>query len=98
MASKLNVWKAVKLLGVNSRGWFNVWELAGPAKSGVRAEIMSLLAGVKVPKAKAGVNALRVALYAVAAVPDGSYAAQDEAFKAWAKAVAAGPEPAADAA
>ena len=55
--------EAVRLFGVYTAGRFQLWGLAGSAKAGCRAHIMSALVGSRVPQSKSGINALRDALY-----------------------------------
>lgn len=57
---------ALARLKLETRGFFHVHELAGPSKAGTRAELATLLFGVKTPQARAGVTALEAAFYALA--------------------------------
>jgi hypothetical protein len=63
--------EALKLMGVYTGGRFGAWALAGGAKASCRADIMSALAGKRIPQSKSGVNALNDALYAAVGVKGG---------------------------
>lgn len=49
---------ALQLIGENTRNIYDVWQLAGDAKSTIRQQVMTALTGIKHPKAKCGVNAI----------------------------------------
>ena len=71
---------------------FDVWALAGSQRASVRAHVMSELInnGNRVPQAKAGVNALRDALYDLGSIAGSCSAHREDNFKAWAKSVTRG--------
>ena len=54
--------KALNLFRVSTRGFCDPWDLMGPGNASIRVEIMSGILGHPVPRAKAGVTALRSAL------------------------------------
>jgi hypothetical protein len=53
----------IALLGTLTSGFYDTYRVAGPAHRANRARIMSLLLGVRVPVAKAGVTAMESALF-----------------------------------
>lgn len=55
-----------------TNGYCDVWDLMGDRSSDHRADIMSKLCGKPMPKANAGVKALREELMRVLGVADGS--------------------------
>ena len=55
--------QAIKVLGTYSAGRYDVWSLAGSARASCRAHVMSTLLGVKTPRSKSGVNAIRQEFY-----------------------------------
>lgn len=63
----------------------DVWEMAGPAGSDKRRQLMTILAGEKLPKSQCGINALRERLYQLSGVKvDGiCQAAMQDAFVEW---------------
>ncbi len=75
-----NVERAVRLLGVYSAGRFDIWALAGSARGSQRAHVLSALAGVKVPQSKAGVNAIRSALYEAIGITGECEAHREDSF------------------
>jgi len=73
--------EALRLLGQYTAGRYTILDLAGPRKVHCRIEIMSTLTGVKTPQSKAGVNALRDALYTLFPPLTGSCrAVREDAF------------------
>jgi hypothetical protein len=74
--------EAVRLVGVYTAGRFQLWSLAGPAKASCRAHVASVFHGVKVPQGKAGVNALRDALYPAVGASGACEAVRAEDFAA----------------
>lgn len=83
MSESANTAEAVRLLGVYTAGRFDVWVLAGNAKAGCRAHIMSALLGRRVPQSKSGVNAMREAFYNLANPAGDCPAAREKSFIAW---------------
>lgn len=67
--------------------YFDIWGLAGPSNSRVRAEIASLLAGERVPVKAAGVTAIETFLLALAPVAGDCYASRRDALAAWCRTV-----------
>lgn len=77
--------EALRLLGVYTGGRFDVWMLVGPANAAHRAQVLSALRGSRVPQSKAGVNALKGALYSEAGVTGDCEADRDRNFVAFCK-------------
>lgn len=77
--------EALRLLGAYTGGRFDIWMLAGPQKVMCRTQIMSALAGVRVPQSKAGVNAMWRAFIELSGVQGGCLAEQHDNFMEWAK-------------
>ena len=84
--------EALRLLGVYTAGRFDIWMLAGNAKAGCRAHIMSELLGVRTPQSKSGVNTLRDAFNALANAQGECIAQRESNFIGWAKAQNVYPE------
>lgn len=82
--------RALKLLDTATHGRFDFWMLSGDSNGAKRAEIMTAFNGVKTPKGKAGVNAMRNAFYAVANPAGDCEAARQPAFAEWARKVLSG--------
>jgi hypothetical protein len=59
--------------------------LAGDANVNARRAIMSTLAGHKVPRAKAGINAIRQAFYAISSITGTCLNDQENKFIEWAR-------------
>jgi hypothetical protein len=76
---------ALMLLAKYTRWRFDFWDLAGPASADARQEIASALAGVRVPKSKAGVTMLRAAFYDLAKPEGNCLAAREQSFIGWAE-------------
>ena len=55
--------RAIRVLGAYTAQRFDIWVLSGNAKAGCRAHVMSELLGVKTPRSKSGVNAIRQEFY-----------------------------------
>lgn len=58
MQSKLNKLTAIKMLGQFSKH-YDTWGMMGPVLANMRQELMTLLVGKKLPKAKCGVTEIR---------------------------------------
>ena len=84
---KPNQIEALRLLGEQTRGTFDPWDLTGPANAPVRARIMSALLDRRTPASKSGVTALRFHFSKLYAAPGGCRAERDSAFAAWAAAI-----------
>jgi hypothetical protein len=72
---------AIQMLGHNTAGRFDVWQLAGPRNGGRRARILSALTGTRQPQSKAGVTALRSAFYDVLGIIGDCEAERAENFR-----------------
>ena len=82
---KQNEQKALDLFRYHTGGTFEVYRLIGDACRNRRVVILSALAGEPVPQRKAGINALRVAMWSLY---NGIYtcpADHEQKFIAWAK-------------
>ena len=77
--------KALYLFGMYTRQSFVAWDLAGPSNAKIRATILSLLQGAKVPQSKAGISALQAAFYSLAQTHGECSAERQENFTAWAR-------------
>ena len=55
--------EAIQLISNYTRGYFDVYDMAGPASSKRRQEVVSLLLGKKTPVAKCGVTFIRQFLF-----------------------------------
>lgn len=86
-ALKDNELEAIRLVGVYTARSFRIDCLIGPAKSGCRAHIMSMLLNVKVPQSKSGYNALRDGLNRLSGVTGGCIASQEEELIHWCKSI-----------
>ncbi len=62
--------EAVKLLSVYTSGHFDIWALSGPSKAACRSQIMTVLTGVKTPKSRSGVTAIK-SLFMAEMTPEG---------------------------
>lgn len=80
-----NYLKAIRLLAISTDGTYDIWNLAGPRKSADRVAIMSAIQGFRVPRAKAGITALRASLIDGSGVFGDSERARDLAFIEWAR-------------
>lgn len=81
--------EAVRLLGVYTARRFDVWALAGNAKAGCRAHVMSELFGTKMTQAKSGVNALRTAFNQLSNIKGEYIKEREDNFIAWCKEIEA---------
>lgn len=81
----MNTNAALKLLDSATRGTFDFWDLAGSNSAKIRSEIMSILAGHRVPQAKAGVTAMRAAFFPLAGIEPGPSTRSADAFAVWAR-------------
>jgi hypothetical protein len=73
--------EGLRLLRIYTAGSCNVWDLMGGAKASVRAHVMAALLGVvKIPQAKAGVNALRAEFYRQAKIEGDCEATRETRF------------------
>jgi hypothetical protein len=86
-----NLKEALTVLGTYTAGRYDVWLLAGNSRAGCRAHVMSVLQGIRVPQSKAGVNALRDALYQAAGIEGECLAEKDDKFLQFAKQLAEHP-------
>jgi hypothetical protein len=77
---KPNLREALRLLGVYTAGRYDIYALAGSARAGCRAHIMSELVGAKTPQSKAGVTALRSAFYVACQVTGECEAHRERTF------------------
>lgn len=78
--------EVIKLLGSYTNNSFDIWNLAGNSNAKRRAEIMSLLAGKKIPQAKSGVTAIKQELYRLSNMTGNSCeAVRSELFVHWCK-------------
>jgi hypothetical protein len=77
--------EALRMFDRLSGGSFDAWALAGPHNAKNRAAIMTAWHGRKIPQAKAGVTAIRQAMYETAKPTGDCLAARETAFAAWAK-------------
>ena len=82
-----NVKEAIRLTGIYTGYTYNLWALAGNAKAGCRAHIMSALVGKRMPQSKSGVTALRSALYSTLGIDGTCIADEEEKFKVICKAM-----------
>lgn len=71
---------AAKLLRTYAGQWYQIDNLAGPAKASCRAHVMSTLLGVKTPQSKAGITAIREAFYAAVGLGHDCLARQEHEF------------------
>ena len=76
-----NLKEALRLVRIYTGGGCNLWQLCAKQRAGVRAHIMSALLGKKVPQSKAGINALREAIYKEAGITGSCHAHQDSNFR-----------------
>ena len=84
--------EAIGLVRTGTGGHFYTWNLSGRANGGLRAKIMGLLLGIKVPQAKAGINALIDELYRQCGITGNCGADADSNFAIYAKGVLGNPE------
>jgi len=85
-----NVREAIRILGINTAGRFDVWMLAGGPKASCRAHVMSTLAGKRMPQSKSGVTAIRSAFYEALAITGECEAHREEQFRAICRELAQG--------
>lgn len=75
-----NLREALKLLGTYTAGKYDLWLLAGSSRASCRAHVMTVLMGARIPQSKAGVNALRDALYRAAGIEGDCLAEKNDKF------------------
>ena len=75
-----NVTNAIQLLKGALGKSETLFNLAGDGNAGIRAAILSELTGEKVPKSKAGINALEKALYKAIGIEEDTAAGKESAF------------------
>lgn len=80
--------EAIKAAILRANKWGRVSNLFGPANADARQEIMTLIVGKKLPKAKCGVNAVEAAVKQLAREDGVSFerkclAEQDAVLKDW---------------
>src|SRR2546426_5946521 len=86
-----NLKEALRVLGSYTAERYDVWMLAGNSRASYRAQVMSVLKGIRVPQSKAGVHALRAALYEAANIERDCLADKDDKFIQFAKQLAEPP-------
>ena len=82
LTGKPNIPEAIRMLGFFTNGRYDVWALAGSHNGANRAIVLSHLTGIRQPQSKAGVTALREALYSVLDVTGDCLAAKEDDFLA----------------
>jgi len=83
MPNEMNITAAIRLLGEYTSGRFDVDNLYGDHNAQRRQHLMQVLTCTKVPRAKAGVNALEKAFMALAKPPANCLALQRDFFREW---------------
>lgn len=86
LTGKPNLPEAIRMLGFFTNGRYDVWMLAGSHNGANRAIVLSHLTGIRQPQSKAGVAALREALYSALNVTGNCLAAKEDDFLAKVKA------------
>lgn len=81
-----NTKEGLRLLGVYTAGYFDVWRLAGNARASVRAHIMSALMGKRMPQSKSGIHAIQEHLYVVCGIEGTCPADREDKLRDFAKA------------
>lgn len=76
---------ALKMLYVDTKGSLNPLDLMGAGFAGRRASILSSLLNRHIPRAQAGVGALKVAFYELIQPVGDCIAAREESFAALAR-------------
>ncbi len=77
--------QVLQVLNAYTRGSFNLyWSLAG-SHAAERAQIMTLIAGTKVPQAKAGITALTAAVHDLFGIEGTCHANREDNFVEFAK-------------
>lgn len=78
---------ALRLLRLYTNGRYDVYALAGGGQVRKRVAIMNALRAAKTIQVRAGVNALRLALYGLAQIDEATMtmAAAETAFQLWAR-------------
>lgn len=76
-----NTLKSIRRLGAFTRNRFDIWALAGNNLAASRAIVLSDLLGYRVPQSKAGVNALRSAMYEALGIIGECEAEREENFR-----------------
>lgn len=84
-----NLTHAIRLVGIFTAGRFDLWNLAGDQNAPDRAAILSALTGQWPPRSKAGVTALRTALYAALEITGTCEAHRQDNFAEAARAIVA---------
>ena len=59
------------------------YRLAGPRNSTARQEVMRIITGIKLPKARCGVNAIQRGLFEVADIPHNHLAGMEKDLTSW---------------
>lgn len=72
---------AIRMLKRLTHDRCDLWMLAGSSNAKLRAQLMEVLTGSKVPQAKAGINALETAFYTVCGIIGECKAERDENFR-----------------
>jgi hypothetical protein len=86
MSTRPEVLEALALVGAATGGRYRPHDLTGDHNKALRARVLSLIRGVNVPKAQAGVNAMCAELFALSGVDGACLNARENNFAAWAKA------------
>jgi hypothetical protein len=80
LTGKPNLPEAIRMLGFFTNGRYDIWQLAGSHNGANRAIVLSHLTGIRQPQSKAGVTALREAIYTALDVQGGCLAERETEF------------------